>query len=283
MNAPLRFGLVGDPVSHSLSPMLHEAAFAALGVEATYEAHRVPAGDSRALRRMMLELGATGGGNVTVPHKAEAAGHLEVCSGAVEATGACNCFWLDASGRLAGDNTDVEGFLRASEHLGLDLAGASVLLLGAGGAARAVATACLRAGAGSLTVRNRTGTRAAHLIAELGLERLAAEWSAHDERAAPYDLVVNATTLGLEPGDPLPLQLVRGRFLHVIDLVYGPGGTEWTRRAGAEGIPAIDGLPMLVHQALLSLERWLGPLDDRAGAERAMWEVVRTAYGSPPA
>lgn len=271
MSRVRRFGLVGDPVRHSLSPRLYEAAFAVLGVAASYEAHHVPAGDTAGLESMMRELGATGGGNVTVPHKRRAARHLDVCSPVVEATGACNCFWLDSEGRLAGDNTDVGGFLGASTELpGLDFAGASVLLLGAGGAARAVAVACARAGVGALTVKNRTASRASELVAELGLAGLATVWTATETRAATYDLVVNATSLGLHPDDPLPLSLEGSGVRHVFDLVYGPGGTPWTRHAMAAGIPAIDGFSMLVHQAVLSLEQWFGKLSDPDPVVRAM-------------
>jgi shikimate dehydrogenase len=278
MRADLRYGLLGDPVAHSLSPVLYGTAFSFLEVPGSYGAHLVSRGDAEALRRMMRELGSSGGGNVTVPHKESAALQLDVRSAAVEATGACNCFWLDSAGRLVGDNTDVGGFLTAAAELeGLQLEGASVLLVGAGGAARAVAFACADAGVRRLTVRNRTTDRAAAMIADLGLQELAAVCPAREVPAGAFDLVVNATSLGLHADDELPLVLESGRFQRALDLVYGAEGTEWTRHAEANGIPATDGLSMLVHQAALSLERWLGEPPDRDGLVQAMRKAAEAA------
>ena len=227
---------------------------------------------------MMREIGSSGGGNVTVPHKELAASHLDIRSSAVDGTGACNCFWLDSSGRLVGDNTDVGGFLMAASEIdGLRLGEAAVLLLGAGGAGRAVAAACAIAGVRRLTVRNRTTKRAEAMIAELGLEELATVCSEQEVPSGSYELVVNATSLGLATGDALPLVLDRGLHRRAFDLVYGPAGTEWTRHATAMGIPAADGLSMLVHQATLSLERWMGPLRDRDEVVRAMWRAAEAA------
>ncbi len=280
MNALRRYGLLGDPVSHSLSPRLYGAAFRCLQVAAVYDAHRVPGRDAEALRQMMLELGASGGGNVTLPHKQLAASHLDVRSSAVDRTGACNCFWFDSAGRLAGDNTDVGGFLNAAADLDeLQLEGASVLLLGAGGAARAVALACALAGVRRLALYNRTVGRAEVLVSDLGIEEIATVCSDREVSSEPWDLVVNATSLGLGRTDALPLVLERDRFRFAFDLVYGPGGTNWTRHAAAMDIPAIDGLSLLVSQALLSLEIWLGSVPDIDGVTRAMWRAVSPAPG----
>ena len=275
-----RYGLLGDPVTHSLSPALYRVAFDYLQVPAVYEAHRVPRNDAAALGRRMLELAASGGGNVTVPHKGLAASHLEVSSTSVDRTGACNCFWLDSAGRLAGDNTDVEGFLAATPDLtALKLEGASVLLLGAGGGARAVALACSEAGVGRLVVCNRTVSRAEALVSHLGIEEVAIVGSHAEVSSDSWDLVVNATSLGLVPGDPLPLALEPDRFGCAFDLVYGLGGTEWTRHAVAMGVQAIDGRSMLVNQAVLSLERWLGPLPDRGSVALEMWRAAGAVSG----
>jgi shikimate dehydrogenase len=280
MNDTRRYGLLGDPVAHTHSPRLYRAAFAYLNIPAVYEAYRVPKSDATALGRRMLELGASGGGNVTLPHKGLAASHLEVSSTAVCRTGACNCFWLDSAGRLAGDNTDVEGFLAATTDLNaVRLEGASVLLLGAGGGARAVALACSDAGVGRLVVYNRTVGRAEALVSHLGIQEVATVGSRAEISSGIWDLVVNATSLGLVPGDPLPLRLEPDRFGCAFDLVYGRGGTEWTRHAVAMGIQAIDGLSMLVSQAVLSLDRWLGPLPDRASVAREMWRAASAFSG----
>jgi len=271
-----RYGLLGDPVAHSLSPSMYKAAFVHLGIEASYEAVRVPGGDLDALARELGDLAASGGGNVTVPHKEDAARIVDVVRPYAKRTGACNCFWLDDSGRLVGDNTDVGGFLHATRDLdGLDLAGAKVLLLGAGGAARAVAVACESAGVGRLDIQNRTADRAERLIEELGLAKMARTVAVPAGSETTYDLVVNSTSLGIEPGDLPPLSFgeVTARF--AFDLVYGRGGTAWTREAALARVPAIDGLSMLVRQAVLSLERWFGVESIREGTTDAMWVAAR--------
>ena len=273
-----RYALLGDPVTHSLSPLLYTAAFSFLRLPATYAVHRVSRGDSEALGRMMREIGSSGGGNVTVPHKELAAAQLDVRSSVVDGTGACNCFWLDSAGRLFGDNTDVGGFLAAANDIdGLRLEEASVLLLGAGGAARAIAAACAQARVRRLTVRNRATARAEALIADLGLQELARVCPAQEVPTGSYDLVVNATSLGLEEGDSLPLVLDHERHRRAFDLVYGRAGTAWTRHAAAAGVPATDGLSMLVHQAAFSLERWLGRVPDRDGVVEAMRRAAEAA------
>jgi shikimate dehydrogenase len=271
-----RYGLLGDPVAHSLSPSMYRAAFGRLGIDASYEAVRVPGGDLDALEREMRDLAASGGGNVTVPHKEDAARIVDVVRPYAKRTGACNCFWLDDSGRLVGDNTDVGGFLHATGDLdGLDLAGAKVLLLGAGGAARAVAVACESAGVRRLDVHNRTAERAERLIEELGLEKIARTVAVPAGSVTTYELVVNSTSLGIEPVDLLPVSFGDVRVRFAFDLVYGRGGTEWTRAAAFAGVPATDGLSMLVRQAVLSLERWFGVESIREGTTDTMWAAAR--------
>ncbi len=274
------FVLVGDPVAHSISPPVYRAAFERWGANATYTARTT---SERELESVVRRAAGTGGGNVTLPHKPRVAGWLERSTAAVAATGACNCFWLDSDGRLSGDNTDVAGFLAAVDALGVTLDGARVLLLGAGGAARAVLHAAVVGGASRIDVRNRTRDRAEALVAAIAPDRaraLADEGRAGRSRAggarrgsAPYDLVVNATSLGLGAEDPLPLDLGGLDARAVLDLAYAPGGTRWSRAASALGLPAADGLEMLVRQAALSLRRWFPdeepPLDAMRVAARA--------------
>lgn len=276
--APRPFALLGDPVDHSVSPALHAAAFRALGVEASYLALSVRSGE---LEPVMRAFARGGGGNVTVPHKTGAAEVLDVASAAVRRTEACNCFWGDDRGRLVGDNTDVGGFLGAvrawDEAPALE--GADVLLLGAGGAARAVALALLDARCGSLHLLNRTRERAVALARRLdpGGEVVRVLEGQH-EVSGPYDLAVNATSLGLDPDDPLPFDPVEAHTAAAFDLVYAPEGTAWVREARRSNIPAVDGREMLVRQAGLSLERWLAtepPLD-------AMRRALRGALAPRP-
>jgi shikimate dehydrogenase len=273
------YRLLGDPVEHSVSPALYTAAFDILGVDAAYESKRVVDAD---LGAAMLDAASRGGGNVTLPHKLRAAAALDTPSPAVLRSGACNCFWPDRSGSLAGDNTDVDGFLSAArrfaEQAGSRLRGASCLLLGAGGAARGVLVALAEARAKSVDVLNRNQERAARMLAEIhadGLElRLLGDVR---EASRGYDLVVNATSLGLHAADPLPIDLSGLEARAAFDCVYALGGTDWTRHAEREGIPAVDGLGMLVEQARGSLRNWLDVDIDTVPLERAAVAALATS------
>ena len=245
-----RYALLGDPVEHSISPAMHGAAFRAWGVDAAYTARRVVAGE---VERTMRDP-ALAGGNVTLPHKLEAAEALSRPSRAVRATGACNCWWRAPDGELAGDNTDVGGLRLALERLRFEAAGARVLMLGAGGAARGAVHALLDGGASAVDILNRTAARACALRDAAGEGAVAV--LDHLRPETRYDLVLNATSLGLSTADPLPLELDRGRFDLAYDLVYATGETRWVRHARSLGIRAADGLEMLVGQAALSLRRW---------------------------
>lgn len=261
-----RLGLIGDPVEHSLSPRMHAAGFAALGIDAEYVRLRVPAGalDDHALavavEEAMRELGASGGGNVTVPHKGRAARALDEMSDSVRRTGACNCFWMTAREKLAGDNTDVTAIASVLSEMLEGRAPTDVLVLGAGGAAAASALAAARLGASVVRVSNRTAARASRLVAGLRESGIAAEtepWPV----AGQADVIVNATTLGLKKTDPLPASFDRVTTRLALDLVYsalGGAGTEWTRAAAERGIHAADGVEVLVRQGAACYTHWFG-------------------------
>lgn len=258
---PRVFALLGRPVAHSASPALHGAAFRELGVDAVYGALDTAEAEVAPAMRLLARSG--GGGNVTLPHKERAAAALDRPSASVRATGACNCFWGTDDGELAGDNTDGEGFLGAvaelvpGEREGLE--GFEVLLLGAGGGARAVLHACLRSGAARVDLLNRTRSRAEAAAREVGRgDGRVRVLGDRSEAASRYGLAVNATSLGVEEDDPLPLDLSGLEVLGAFDLVYGPRETGWVRHARRLGIPARDGREMLVRQAAASQERWLG-------------------------
>lgn len=248
--------LLGDPVGHSLSPVIQNAAFQAAEVDGVYLALQCATSELPGLLKGLARAG--GGGNVTLPHKAQAAGLLEHRTDAVLRTGACNTFWLE-DGRICGDNTDVQGFSAASLCVAGDLAGARVLLLGAGGAARAALVSLLDAKVDSVAILNRTVETAASLSQEFHTDRvsvnaLAGMDSLPGER---YDLVVNATSLGLGRDDPLPLDLRLPRSVGVVlDMVYSPGETPWVRHARRLGIKASDGLEMLIQQAASAFRHW---------------------------
>lgn len=280
--------LLGDPVAHSLSPIFQNSAFRASGVDGTYLALRCEADSLPGLLLGIARGG--GGGNVTVPHKTLAAEVVERRTAAVESTGACNTFWLEG-GRVCGDNTDVAGVRAAVHALVGSPAGKRVLLLGAGGAARAAVAALLDDEVTAIHLLNRTPARAAALR-----ESFAAGGSSPGDPAgvlrvvpagAPldaerFDLVVNATSLGLRAEDPLPLTFdLVGEVGAALDLVYAPGETRWVRVARAGGIRAADGIEMLLHQGAAAFERWWQRPAPLEAMRAALSSAGPRADGSP--
>jgi shikimate dehydrogenase len=247
-------GIIGWPVEHSLSPAMHNAAFAALGLNWAYVAFPVPP-DRVGEAIAGLAAAGCGGLNATIPHKVAALRAASAASEAAIAIGAANTLVPDGDGGFRADNTDAEGFLRAlDEQAPLDLEGAEALVLGGGGAGRAVVHA-LRSRGAVVRVANRTAARAA----ELG-DPVPFAPRALDAAAGRAALVVNATSLGLEGGDPppeLPLAAL-GPGQVVADVVYRPGGTPWLAAAGGRGARTVDGLGMLLHQGAAAFAQWTG-------------------------
>ena len=265
MRAP-RFGLIGHPVGHSLSPDLHVSALRHLGLAGTYEAVDVPP-DGLASMLEALRRGDFGGLNVTVPHKVAVVDLCDRLHPDAERLGAVNTLVRAADGAVAGHNTDLLAMVRCLEALGAPLAGRPTCILGAGGAARAAAGAALLVGASEIRVLNRTRARADALADALGAPVVAED----DPQAACEDaaLLIQATTLGMgtQPGSA-PWRSLRDQAdavleglppgAAVFDLVYSPAETPWLAAARARGFVAAGGLDMLVRQAALSLGLWLG-------------------------
>ena len=266
---PRLFALLGDPVDHSLSPAIYNAAFQALGLEAIYVAMRVEPAQVGPVMRALAR--ANGGGNITVPHKARASAAVDRPGPAVRAIGACNVFfWEDG---LRGDNTDVPGFRAAAEHLMKGpLTGRRVLLLGAGGAARAALHACQLSSAKRVHVLNRTVENAERMVRELDARQLAQVMAGPEDLGSGYDLVVNATSLGLDGSDPLPLDPTTVKADALLDMVYAEGGTPLVRKARESGMVAEDGHRMLVEQAAAAFELWF--------EQEAPREAMRAAVAS---
>ena len=264
--------LLGDPVAHSASPEIQNAAFEAAGVDGVYVAVRCAADDLVGFMNGLARAG--GGGNVTLPHKEKAASILDDRSEAVRRTGACNTFWGDASGRLCGDNTDVEGFRRAlRSFLETDPRGIRALLLGGGGAARAALLGLLEEGADEVLIYNRTPDRARAIARRIGGPSTRVVHMLRELAGEGFDLVVNATSLGLNPEDPPPLDLTMlPRVGAAMDLVYGRHTTAFTAAAAEAGVRTTDGLEMLVQQGAAAFERWWGreaPVDAMRSAVEA--------------
>lgn len=269
--------VIGDPVRHSLSPPLHNAAFDALGLDWVYVAFRVPAGSGAAAVEAMRVLGLAGL-SVTMPHKADAVVGVDHLGPVATRLGVVNTIsWARTSGdELIGESTDGAGFidsLRGDE--GFDPAGRTCVVLGAGGAARSVTLALADAGAVSVAVVARKPAEAHSCAALAGAAGSSAEPSDLAQLLGAADLLVNATPVGMAAGDGLPFGLKpewvgSGHF--VVDLIYAPARTPLITEARARGAAAVNGLGMLIHQAARQVEVWTGrpaPLEVMSAAALA--------------
>ncbi|MGK0618325.1 shikimate dehydrogenase [Meiothermus cerbereus] len=248
----MKLGLIGFPVEHSLSPAMHEAALRAAGLEGTYLALETPPAFLRArLQEVRREFA---GVNVTVPHKESVLDYLDEISPEARAIGAVNTI-VCAQGRLIGHNTDALGFIAGLDEAGISYRNKKALVLGAGGAARAVAYA-LKEGGALVAVYNRTQSRAEALCNAMGLRLVTEPLLAAAVHGC--DLLINTTSAGLKDpsSSPLPPGLLpRGV---VVDIVYNPPTTRLLLEAQQAGLPTLGGLPMLVWQGALAFELWTG-------------------------
>lgn len=263
-------GVMGWPVAHSRSPRLHGFWLAEHGIDGAYVPFAVRPERLEAALRGLAALGLRGC-NLTVPHKEAALRLVDRVDPAARRIGAVNTVVVEEDGSLSGSNTDAFGFAEnlRQEAPGWSPAAGPAVVIGAGGAARAVVAALQDMGAPSVLVANRSRARAEELAADLGAT--AVDW---DEREAALDgagIVVNATTLGMHGQPPLPLALDRlpaGAL--VTDIVYTPLETPLLAAARARGNPVADGLGMLLHQARPGFSAWFG-------AEPAVTPALRRA------
>jgi shikimate dehydrogenase len=272
-------GVIGDPVRHSLSPLLHNAAFDALGLDWVSVAFPVAAGRVADALAGMRAFGVAGL-SVTMPHKQDAAAMVDECTTVAQRLGAVNCI-TQTAGHLVGDSTDGAGFVEALRRgAGFDPVGRRCAVIGAGGAARAVVLALADSGADDVVVVNRSPGRAAEAAALAGPHGRVG--TADDIAGA--ELVVQATPVGMsdvavtgDGGTPTPFDPIH---LHdgqlVADLVYHPALTPLLAAAEARGAQTFGGLGMLVHQAGLAIERWTG----RPAPVDAMWVAARREGGA---
>lgn len=261
------YGLIGHPVSHSLSPLMHNDAFLKMGISAHYESFDVLPADLGEAIKGMKALGVAGF-NITVPHKVAAIDHLDEIDEEAERIGAVNTV-VNRNGCLIGTNTDGKGYLQSLvDNVGKDLSHKRILILGAGGAARGVAITLDRYGVRQLDIANRTFEKADKLIEEGVHHSGFAKPMTFDEAAKDlgnYDIVINTTPIGMFPNTddmPLPLErLNRGTVLS--DLIYNPLRTKWLKEGNGKGALALDGVGMFVAQGALAFELWTGMRPDR--------------------
>ena len=266
-------GIIGDPVAHSRSPAMHNAAFAALGLDWVYVPLPVEAADVGAAVAAVRALGLAGI-NVTVPHKEAVLPHLDALTPLARRVGAVNTI-INRNGRLLGDNTDVHGFAMTLRQQRVRLRGRTALVIGAGGAARAVLAALADAGVARIVIANRTAARAAALARRVrGPQRRVVALPAltDPEVLADVALVVNTTSLGLHGNDFPPLATAATPPTCVfIDLLYGRD-TAFLRMARSARRRACDGGEMLLHQGARAFTSWTG--------RRAPIAVMRTVLRS---
>ena len=251
--------ILGNPVSHSLSPAMHNAAFRALGMTAVYVPLRCRAEDLASLLRGIAHAG--GGGNVTVPHKEIAAQSVDTTRELVQTVEACNTFWNE-DGKTVGDNTDVPGLLEALHQL--EVRQEPWFIQGTGGGARAAAVAAAQHGV-PIAVGSRDPRRQNEFEHWIGSRGVALA------EPSSCRVLINATPLGLKPTDPLPIDVARFPRADVaFDMVYAPGETSWIRSVRPRVRRSADGRAMLVAQGAAAFERWFP-------GKRAPVEVMRAA------
>lgn len=242
--------VIGDPIAHSKSPLIHGFWLEALGIDAEYRRRHVRPEELESYFKARRADPAWRGCNITAPHKESALDFVPDPGGIRTTIGAINTVFRDESGAIAGTNTDAAGFW--SPISALDLSDRPVVVVGAGGAARAVLFALSRVGVGPVTILNRTPLKAAGLLAAFGLKGNALPL---DAPLPPAALLVNASTLGMTGQPPLSLDLAPlPDDAIVYDLVYAPLQTGLLRAAEERGLETVDGLDMLIGQAALAFE-----------------------------
>ena len=276
------YGIFGYPVKHSLSPLMQNAAFRELGIDAVYVPFEVEPENLKEAVDGVRALGIKGL-NVTVPHKERIVEHLDYLSEEAELLGAVNTV-KNENGELTGYNTDAEGFLRSLIEEGVELEGKKALMFGAGGAARAVGYALLKGGASFLYIVNRNFQRAREVGELLGKRGnvlvFPLKESTVETLLKEVDLIVNTTSVGMKPEDPHLFDYSKiPAGITVVDIIYNPPETPLLKAAKERGCKAINGLGMLVHQGAVAFEIWTGK---KAPVETMREVLERELYGGTP-
>ncbi len=266
--------VIGHPIAHSRSPLIHGEWLREHRLAGSYERIDVAPADLPAFVSRLRD-GEFAGGNVTVPHKEAVMGLVDAVSAAGRAVGAVNTLWREG-GRIVADNSDVPGFLA---HLDATVPGwqdrvDTALVLGAGGAARGICYGLKARGVARILIVNRSLERAAELVAALGHPLVAGDWARRDSLVGEADLIVNTTALGMQGKPPLEIDLAALRPGTIVDdIVYVPLKTALLAEAERRGGVPVDGLGMLLHQAVPGFARWFGVTPQVTPALRALIEA----------
>jgi len=253
------FAVIGDPIDHSLSPNIHSSAFRELNLDCSYIAYRIPRGELKdgieSLKKIKID-----GFNVTIPHKIEMMKYLDKMDESCSVIGAVNTV-TNNEGVLKGYNTDMDGFLDPFKKRKLKIQDTKILLLGAGGAARAIVAGFAKEKAKQITIANRTLENANNLAQfanKIGLHANAINIEKVESNLESYDIIVNSTSIGLknEPS-PIPLTSIKPETI-VYDIVYLPMNTDFLKNAKKQGAIILYGYEMLLGQAARAFELWHG-------------------------
>lgn len=279
---PNRACVIGWPIEHSRSPLIHNYWLRTLGIAGHYDRQAIRAPE---LPAFFAQIGSDGlaGANVTAPHKEAAFAACDWLGRNARATGAVNTLWREG-GRLCGDNSDVSGFAENLDELapGWARPGASAMVLGAGGAARAIVYALRQRGFDAIHIVNRSAERAQALAAHFGAGATARGWSEMAPSMGDVDLLVNTTQLGMAGQPALDFDVAKLRASAVVaDIIYAPLRTPLVKGAEARGLRAVGGLGMLLHQAKLGFERWFGQRPAVTQELRALLEADIQAKAAP--
>ena len=252
------FAVIGDPIDHSLSPTIHNAAYRELGMECTYIAYKVSKGDLvtgiESLKKIKIS-----GFNVTIPHKIEMMKYLDNIDDNCKKIQAVNTV-LNDDGILRGFNTDMDGFLEPIKRKEIPIKDSKILLLGAGGASRAIIAGFQKENAGNIVIANRTkenGVKIAEFSNEIGLNARAIHLKEMNEMDSKFDFIVNASSLGLKEEKNIIASNLMDEQTTVYDIVYKPIKTDLINKAKEKNCKIIFGYEMLLGQAIRSFEIWL--------------------------
>jgi shikimate dehydrogenase len=259
-------GVIGDPISHSLSPRLHGHWLKRYGLKGHYVPLHINHSNLADALRLLPEMGFVGV-NVTIPHKEYVLSLASNVTDRAALIGAANTLTFLGDGRIQADNTDGQGFLSNIRQAlpGWTASAGPALVLGSGGAAKAIISALISDGAPQVFVANRTRARAEGLKEQFGARVDPQDWTRIPELVGQAELIVNTTSLGMTGQPPLSIDLSRLRRPTVVtDIVYAPLETDLLQQAREAGCETVDGLGMLLHQAVPGFERWFGytPLVD---------------------
>lgn len=266
------YAVIGDPIDHSLSPNIHNAAFKELGLDCTYIAYRIPKGELaeglESLKKIQIA-----GFNVTIPHKIEIMKYLDKVDEGCSIIGASNTV-TNNNGKLKGYNTDMDGFLEPIKRKNILVEGTNALLLGAGGAARAIIAGFAKEKISSITIANRTKEKAISLVQfakKIGVQANAISLDEIGDSISEYKFIVNATSIGLKNEQtPLPTDaLSQGSVVY--DIVYMPMNTDLIKKSKEKGAAIIYGYEMLLGQASKAFEIWHGTKAPYEAMKRALF------------